>query len=161
MPTSKPKAKRKRKASNAVRSTRLYKANARSRLTNNTALLANVDGRTFWVRRYRDVVSLLLSDQGGEENVSQARKILASKAACLAIELERRTAVIAETGEATNAQIEVYGRTANTLRRLLQTLGLERRMKPVQSLGEYLAERYPVEDITPSVESEEQESADG
>jgi hypothetical protein len=46
------------------------------------------------------------------------------------------------------------GRTSNTLRRLLQTLGLERRMKPVQSLSEYLAERYPAEDITPSVEPE-------
>jgi hypothetical protein len=154
MPTTKTKAKRKTTTSNAVRSTRLYKAHARSRVTNGTSLLANVDGRTFWVRRYRDLVALLLSDQGGEESVSESRKILCKSAACLAIELERRTAVIAETGEATDCQLETVGRTSNTLRRLLQTLGLERRMKPVQSLSEYLAERYPAEDITPSVEPE-------
>jgi hypothetical protein len=110
-----------------------------------------VDGRTFWVRRFRDLNSLLLSDQGGDDNVTEPRRMLVRRAACLAVELERREAVIAETGEATDAQIEVYGRTANTLRRLLQTLGLERRARDITpSLTEYIAENYG----TPSAESE-------
>jgi|APThiThiocy_cv2_1041547.scaffolds.fasta_scaffold114324_2 hypothetical protein len=81
--------------------------------------------------------------------------MLVRRAACLAVELERREAVIAETGEATDAQIEVYGRTANTLRRLLQTLGLERRARDVTpTLQSYLATHYPSEE--PFVESSEE-----
>jgi hypothetical protein len=153
MPTGKAKPKRKSITRNSVRSTRLFKASARSRITNGSTILANVDGRTFWVRRFRDLNSLLLSDQGGDDNVTEPRRMLVRRAACLAVELERREAVIAETGEATDAQIEVYGRTANTLRRLLQTLGLERRARDVTpTLQSYLATHYPSEE--PSVESE-------
>ncbi|MEH6950708.1 hypothetical protein V4R08_05085 [Nitrobacter sp. NHB1] len=146
MPTSKSKIKGKNTASNGVRSARLYKSNARSRVTNGASLLPNVDGRTFWVRRYRDLNSLLLSDQGGEENASEARRMLVRRAACLAVELERREAVIAEAGEATDNQLEVYGRTSNTLRRLLESLGLERRARDITpSLDQYIAQNYPHE----------------
>lgn len=88
MPTSKTKVKRKSATSNTVRSTRLFKAHARSRITNGASILENVDGRTFWVRRYRDITALLLSDQGGDQHVSEARKMLVRRAACLAVELE-------------------------------------------------------------------------
>jgi hypothetical protein len=163
MPTSKNKTKGKGNTSNGVRSTRLYKSHARSRVTNGSTLLANVDGRTFWVRRYRDLNSLLLTDAaGGEENASEPVKMLARRAACLGVELERREMLMAQAGEATDNQLEIYSRTSNTLRRLLQTLGLERRTRDVTpTLSAYLAEHYPAEDITASVESEEQESADG
>jgi hypothetical protein len=39
----------------------------RSSITNGGRLLPNVDGRTFWVRRYRDLFALLVSDLGGAD----------------------------------------------------------------------------------------------
>jgi hypothetical protein len=47
-----------------------------------------------------------------------------------------------QDGKATPHQLEVYSRTTNTLRRLLETLGIERRPKDVTpTLDQYLRGR--------------------
>src|SRR5215831_17156931 len=124
---------------NGVRSVRLYRAKARSRVTNGRGLLPNVDGRTLWVRRFRDLLALHLSDLGGSDRASEAEKAIVRRSATLIVELERLEMCFAAAGQATDHQLELYQRTANTLRRLLEAVGLERRPKDVTpSLGEYL-----------------------
>lgn len=146
------KAKRKYTDNRQVRSARLYKPTARSKITNGRVILPNVDGRTFWVRRYRDIVALFESDQGGHEAVSEAVRAIIRRASALCVELERLEMLFASAGEATPQQLELHGRTSNTLRRLLEAVG---------SVG---LQRRP-RDITPSVEDyvrhiAEQEEAD-
>jgi hypothetical protein len=72
----------------ASRTPKWAKATARSRVTNGKELLPGVDGRSLWARRYRDVLALHLSDLSGENNVTEAEKTLARRAACLVVELE-------------------------------------------------------------------------
>jgi hypothetical protein len=123
-----------------VRSLRLARPKARSRITNGAALLPNVDRRGLWYRRYKDLCVLHLSDLGGEDAASEAEKALVRRAVCLIVELERMEQEFALAGKATSAELDTYQRAANTLRRLLVTLGLERRAKDV-TLGEYLSSR--------------------
>src|SRR5262249_40262216 len=58
------------------RTASLAKPTARSRVTNGRELLPGVDGRTLWVRRFRDVLALHLNDLGGESSTSEAEKAL-------------------------------------------------------------------------------------
>ena len=118
--------------------------NNRARITNGTSLLPTVDGRCLWARRYRDLLSLHLSDLGGESACSEAEKALTRRAACLIVELERLEDLFA-TGEATPQQLELYQRLTNTLRRVLESLspGLQRRSRDVTplNLDQYLASK--------------------
>lgn len=103
-----------------------------SRITNGSALLpGNVDGRSTWVRRCKDLIALHTTDLGGPENISVAELSLIRRAAALTVELEMMEASWAEAGQATPAQLDLYSRTAGNLRRLLETLGLKRRAKDV------------------------------
>jgi hypothetical protein len=112
----------------------------RSRITNGSAVLPGVDGRSTWVRRLRDLVSLHLSDLGGEDAVSEAEKSIVRRAATLTVELEGMEAAFAVAGEAKAADLDLYQRTAGNLRRLLESVGLERRAKDVTppSLRDYI-----------------------
>lgn len=127
-------------SNSGVRSARLYKPKARSRITNGSSILPNVDGRSIWVRRYRDIVALILADLGGDDHASESEKAIVRKAAALEVELERRTMLAANAGEMSDTFLEAYSRTSNTLRRLLQAVGLERRAKTIggPSLGELI-----------------------
>jgi hypothetical protein len=111
----------------------------RSRVTNGSRLLEGIDGRSTWVRRLRDLIALHLSDLGGEDAVSEAERSIIRRVATLTVELERMEAGFAVAGEALPEQIDLYQRTANSLRRLLESIGLERRSRiVVPSVSEYL-----------------------
>jgi hypothetical protein len=58
---------------------------ARSRITNGKGLLPNVDGRSLWVRRLRDLINLHTTDLGGAENCSAAERSLIQRASCLTV----------------------------------------------------------------------------
>jgi hypothetical protein len=90
-----------------------------------------VDGRSTWVRRLRDLIAIHLSDLGGVDNVSEAERSIIRRIATLTVELERMESTFATAGEATPAQLDLYQRTANSLRRLLESVGIERRAKNV------------------------------
>jgi hypothetical protein len=109
----------------------------RSRVTNG-ALLAG-DNRSAWARRCKDVIALHTSDLGGPDNISAAEASLIRRCATLTVELERMEAAFAVAGEATPDALDLYQRTAGNLRRLLESIGLSRRAKPVPTLSEYLA----------------------
>ena len=65
-------------------------ARARSRVSNGKALFADatVDGRSSWPRRLRDLLSLHISDLGGEEVVSAAERSIIRRIATITVEQE-------------------------------------------------------------------------
>jgi hypothetical protein len=109
----------------------VVRTNGRSRITNGNALLPGVDGRSVWARRCRDVINLHISDLGGDDNVSEAEKSIIRRCAALTVELEHLEFLFATAGEATADQLDLYQRTANSLRRLLEAVGIERRPRDV------------------------------
>ena len=115
-------------------------ARQRSRLTNGAALLTEVDGRSLWARRFRDLVSIHTNDLGGVDAVSDGEKFLIRRCACLNVELELLEHTFAKAGHAPLHALETYQRASNSLRRMLLALGLQRRSKDITpSLTEYLA----------------------
>jgi hypothetical protein len=113
----------------------------RSRLTNG-ATLPGVDGRSTWVRRLRDLINLHTTDLGGEAQVSVAEAAIIRRAATLIVELERLELRFATAGGAEAPDLELYQRVSNSLRRLLETIGLKRVAKDVTPpLDVYLSRR--------------------
>jgi hypothetical protein len=100
----------------------------RSRITNGNALVAGASGRGAWVRRAKDVINLHTSDLGGESNCSAAERSIIRRVACLTVELEAMESRFAAVGQADAASLDLYQRTAGNLRRLLEAIGLQRRM---------------------------------
>jgi hypothetical protein len=93
----------------------------RSRVTNGSALFADVDGRTAAARRNRDVLDDILT-QVGDATASQL--ILTRRAAALSVGAEGQEAAIAR-GEPVN--VGELTTAANTTRRLLSDLGITSR----------------------------------
>jgi hypothetical protein len=120
------------------RSQVVHKSRQRSRVSNGSALLPGVDGRSPWVRRCKDVIAAHLSDLGGADNTSAAERSIIRRAAVLTTELEVLEVRFAKAGEASAADLEVYQRCSNSLRRLLEAVGLQRRPRDVTQ--EYLAQ---------------------
>ena len=111
----------------------------RSRITNGSALLPGVDGRSPWVRRCKDVIAAHLSDLGGEDNTSAAERSIIRRASVLTVELERLEAKFALADAASGSDLDLYQRTAGNLRRLLEAVGLQRRPRNLTpNLKDYL-----------------------
>src|SRR6516165_7970026 len=64
------------------------KKSGRSRISNGSALLPGVDGRSAWVRRCKDVINAHIADLGGLDNCSAAEHSIVRRAAVLTTELE-------------------------------------------------------------------------
>jgi hypothetical protein len=109
-------------------------------MTNGIALLPSIDGRSAIARRFKDITSAILADQGGAEQCSETRLQLVRRfaaAAVLAEHLESRLA----NGE--QIDIQEHALLCSTLTRLAQRIGTERRQRDVTpSLQQYLAENY-------------------
>jgi hypothetical protein len=119
------------------------KSRQRSRVANGSALLPDVDGRSVWVRRAKELIADHISDLGGEENTSAAERSIVRRAAVLTVELERMERQFALAGEALGEQLDVYTRVSANLRRLLESVGLQRRARNVTpDLQTYLAQNY-------------------
>src|SRR5688572_27800668 len=109
----------------------------RSAISNGTAILAGVDHRGPEMRRLKDLVADLASDLGGEDRLSTQERILLRRAAMLTLQCELYESHWAQ-GWADNGgtvanrhALQNYQTCANTLRRLLLALGLDRRMHDV------------------------------
>jgi hypothetical protein len=113
----------------------------KSRITNGSALLPGVDGRSPWVRRCKDVLASHLSDV---PDASAAERSIIRRASVLTVELERMERQFALDEQASPADLETYQRCANSLRRLLEAVGLQRRARNVNdlSLSEILQEGH-------------------
>lgn len=79
-----------------------------------------------------------LSDLGGVDNTSAAERSLVRRAAVMTTELEQLEAKFANAGAASADDLDLYQRTASALRRLLESVGLERRAKTIPPTLDYL-----------------------
>jgi len=91
----------------------------------------------------RDVIELHISDLGGLENASEAERSIIRRAATLTIELERLEAKFSTLPNGPrDSDLDMYQRCSNSLRRLLESIGIQRRPRDVTpSLEAYLAGR--------------------
>jgi hypothetical protein len=110
----------------------------RSRMTNGTALLPDVDGRSAIARRFKDITSGILADQGGADLCSETRKQLIRRFAAAAVIAEQLEAALVR-GEAINVQ--EHALLCSTLTRLATRIGINRTPRDVTpSLRDYLDE---------------------
>jgi hypothetical protein len=113
--------------SSAVRATPPAKnARLRSKVTNGKRTFVEGDGRSPWARRWRDLIELHVADLGGLANLSEAQRSLVKRASTIEIELEQIEGKLSE-GKAQD--LATYATAAAHLRRLLESLGLERRAR--------------------------------
>ena len=104
----------------------------KSAITNGSALLHDVDGRSQWMRRLRDLVQDHVADLGGADALSAAEMALIRRSAMLTLQLELMESRWNDNnGEASRQSLETYQRVVGSLRRTLETLGLERRTRDV------------------------------
>jgi hypothetical protein len=115
--------------------TTIRKPTARSRVTNGKDLLPGVDGRTASARRYQDLVANLVSDAGGNAQMSEARRQLIRRFAALAVCAENMEAKLAN-GEPID--LAEHCQISSTLVRLASRLGINRATKLVTPLRDYL-----------------------
>jgi len=116
----------------------------RSALTNGSAVLPLIDGRSVWARRFRDLVAAHINDLGGDAALSEGQRSMVRRTATLQIqcELQEQQFAMSEDGIATRDALETYQRVTNTLRRALESLGLHRgrvARDVAPTLAQYLA----------------------
>ncbi|RVC64386.1 hypothetical protein [Mesorhizobium sp.] len=99
---------------------------SRSRVTNGRELLPGLDGRSKWARRLHDLVANHVIDLGGATHVTQSQFALIRAAATTTIVLEKWELQFATEGTINMADLLGYQTTLNSLRRVLETLGLNR-----------------------------------
>jgi hypothetical protein len=122
-------------------------AKIQSKVTNGRRVFAvGGDGRGAWTRRWKDIVELHVADAGGRDQMSEAMLSLCRRAATLEIQLEQ---LECRMSEGDDTDLETYGRIASHLRRILETLGVERKARPVndgsQALADYFSHSPPKE----------------
>jgi hypothetical protein len=104
----------------------------RSAVTSGRRAFIEGDPNSAWARRFHDLVLGHVSDLGGRSNLSEAQFALCKRAAGLECELEQMEGRLS-LGEAVD--LDSYGRASSHLRRLLESLGLERKARDVTPDG--------------------------
>jgi hypothetical protein len=102
----------------------------RSSVSNGSRLfaIAGIDGRSQTSRRFRDLVEVMTIDLGGPDLMSEAKRQLIRRAATLSIMAE---AIEADVVRDLGFDILNYGTVCDRLRRIVETLGIERKTKDV------------------------------
>jgi hypothetical protein len=112
----------------------------RSRLTNHVDLLPHVtDGRAPAARRFRDLVRRYVADMGGVDRCSEVKLRLIRRLAATVV-IAEQVEVRMINGE--NTDIMQLCTLASTTVRISSRLGLERRMRDVEPIDEYLRSKY-------------------
>jgi len=112
----------------------------RSRVTSGKRKFVAGDGHSAWGRRYLDLVAGHVADLGGADLLSEAQHSLVKRASTLEVELEMMEGRLSK-GE--KVDLDLYGRSLNTLRRTLESIGLRRVAHTVVPFHEYLASEAP------------------
>jgi len=114
------------------------KANARTAVRAKRPRSAVTSGRrqfvlgnpnSAWARRFHDLVQGHVADAGGRDLLSEAQFALCKRAAGLECELEQMEGRMS-LGE--RVDLDRYGRAASHLRRILESLGLQRRPREIE-----------------------------
>jgi hypothetical protein len=110
----------------------------RSKVTNGRSPFVEADGRGPWARRWRDVLSQIISDLGGPDLLSEAQRQLARRAATISIMCER---LEGEAAQGVEIDLIVYGMLTDRLGRVTGRLGIKRVARPITpSLADILNE---------------------
>jgi hypothetical protein len=109
-----------------------HRKRPRSAVTSGRKAFIAGDPNSAWARRFHDLVMGHVSDLGGRSTMSEAQFALCKRAAGLECELEQMEGRMSQ-GEEIN--LDSYGRAASHLRRILETLGLERKARDVTPDG--------------------------
>jgi hypothetical protein len=102
------------------------KPEARSRVGNGKVLLPVTDGRSLTARRFADLYEDIANDLGGLDVLSEAQKQMIRRACLISAESERQEA---EWANGRAFDLATYSTTANCLRRIFETLGIERKAR--------------------------------
>jgi hypothetical protein len=122
------------RASSAVLTPR--KPTARSRVSNNSDLLPGIDGRSVIARRYRDIASAIVADQGGVDRLSEARLQLIRRFSASAVLAESMEARLANGEE---IDINSHALLTSSMVRVAARIGINRLPKNITpSLADYL-----------------------
>jgi hypothetical protein len=128
--TARPQADRRKTA----------KSPQRSR-AGNGRMLNRGDLRGVWFRHFKDCLDAHLSEI---PNASYAEGSILRRASVLEVELETMETTFATRGHAEPDELDLYQRTAGNLRRLLESVGLQRRSLDVTpTLSQYLEQHAP------------------
>jgi hypothetical protein len=123
----------------------LRKLMGRSGVSNGkrTFLDREVDGRSVWARRFRDLIGAHVADLGGDTETSTAEMHIVRRASALCVELEIIEQRFSQSPNGgTPADLLIYSTLSNTLRRLLESVGLKRRPREIDgvTLDDVIAE---------------------
>jgi hypothetical protein len=124
---------------------KVRKPEARSRVSMGKRLLPLADGRSIWARMFADFYAALVSHCGGEDYLSEPRRMLCRRAALYETELvvaENQLGELRSKGyEPDLTLLDTYNRLAGNQRRTLETLGLDRTARElVPTLSTYIRE---------------------
>jgi len=97
----------------------------RSAVTNGRRTFVDGDGNSAWSRRRQDLILMHEADAGGRDNLSTGQLALIRSAAAIEVQLEQLEGKMSK-GE--TVDILVFTAAVAQLRRLLETLGVERAM---------------------------------
>jgi hypothetical protein len=113
----------------------------RSRITNGSAVLPGVDGRSLIARRYKDICAAILTDQGGDDMCSESRRQLIRRFAAAAVLAEQMEARLANGEE---IDIAEHALLTSTMVRVAQRIGVDRIPRDVSSpsLADILREEH-------------------
>jgi hypothetical protein len=115
---------------------RVAQASARSRVSNHTDLLPDLDGRSAGARRFRDLVSAFIADVGGIGNCSEIKLALLRRLAATSVLAEQIEAQVLNGGA---IDIGEYCNLASTTVRISSRVGLTRQTRNVTpTLAEYI-----------------------
>jgi hypothetical protein len=111
----------------------------KSRVTLGRDVLPNVDGRSAVARRYRDIASAILADQGGETVCSETRQELIRRFAASAVVAEAMEAKLANGGD---IDVPAHCQLSSTMVRIAHRIGVDRIPRDVSGdvFDEVLAE---------------------
>jgi hypothetical protein len=104
---------------------------ARSSISNGRYLFTDIDHRSQTMRRFRDLLHAYENDLGGRDLLSEGQLALLRRSSCLQLQAELMEKSWASNGgEASVKQLECYQRCTNSMRRVIESLGLNRGRKP-------------------------------
>jgi hypothetical protein len=120
------------------------KPEASSRVTNGREVLPGVDGRSLIARRYRDISSAIVADQGGIDRLAEARLQLIRRFAACAVMAEQMESLLANGKK---IDIGEHALLTSSMVRVAQRIGINRRAREIMpSLSQYLETKQQTED---------------
>jgi hypothetical protein len=97
-----------------------------------------IDGRTTVARRFRDILSDVVSDLGGRDQISEGEYQLARRAASMSVMAEVQEAWMAAQ-RFDKVNVEEFVKLVNGLNRTFASIGLRRRQRDVTpDLADYI-----------------------